>query len=52
MTIGDISPVDFLHYMTDEDLSWMIKDGEIERFCISLTLDLNKMQNNGVTNQA
>mgnify|MGYP001057533141 CR=1 FL=1 len=52
MTIEDISSIDFLYYMTDEDLGWMIKDGEIERFCISLTLDLYQLQNQILINQA
>tara|TARA_R110000822_G_scaffold227686_2_gene360300 strand:- start:603 stop:761 length:159 start_codon:yes stop_codon:yes gene_type:complete len=47
-----LTAIDFLYNMTDGDLHEVIEDGEIERFCNALTLDLNELKNEGVTNQA
>lgn len=47
-----ITSVDFLYNMTDEDLMDVYLEGDMERFCNALTVDLAELEKGRVSNRA
>jgi len=42
----EYNPLSLLHKLDDEILLDMVKSGDMEDFCMSLTLDLNQIEKN------
>jgi len=47
-----LTAVDFLYNMTDEDLMDVYYEGDLEKFCQELTLDLQDLETGKVKNKA